>query len=53
MNKKSLLLLFLLSWLSYAHAQEKKFDFRIRTITAGVTLKDLSDTITLKQALTF
>jgi uncharacterized protein len=32
---------------------ENKFDFRIRTITAGVTLRDLSDTVSINQAIQF
>ncbi|MCG7856422.1 DUF711 family protein [Flavihumibacter sediminis] len=53
MTKKYLFLLCLLCWISYSHAQEKRFNFRIRTITAGVTLKSLSDTGTLKKAISF
>lgn len=53
MTKKYLFLLCLLCWISYSYAQEKRFNFRIRTITAGVTLKSLSYTGTLKKAISF
>lgn len=36
-----------------AFTQQQAFHFRIRTITAGVTLKNLSDTASLKEAIIF
>ena len=33
--------------------QESKFDFRIRTITAGITLRDISDTESVTKAIQF
>jgi uncharacterized protein len=53
MKKQRLLLLPLLFIIFYAHAQKATFNFRIRTITAGVTLKDLSDTLTINRAVSF
>jgi uncharacterized protein len=53
MRKRKCLVVFLLFLACYAHAQKAPFNFRIRTITAGVTLKNLSDTSTIKQAVDF
>lgn len=51
-NRKFLLIFFLFS-ISYAYGQKKLFNFRIRTITAGVTIKNLSDTSTINLAVAF
>ncbi|HEX6890526.1 MAG TPA: DUF711 family protein [Chryseolinea sp.] len=40
-------------FISYANAQVTPFNFRIRTITAGVTLKNLADTLAIIQAANF
>ena len=53
MNKGNYLLLFFLLFNGYLYSQPASFLFRIRTITAGVTIKNLSDTSTLKQAISF
>src|SRR5688572_11368144 len=52
-KKQRVLVIPLLFILCYANAQVTPFNFRIRTITAGVTLKDLSDTLTLNRAVSF
>ena len=39
--------------IDYVRGQKSNFNFRIRTITAGVTLKDLSDTLTIIRAVSF
>ena len=39
--------------LGLMNARSQKFDFKIRTITAGITLKSLDDTATLKSAVVF
>ena len=53
--KKSTFFFCILSLLLFTSAQKKatKPDFRIRTITAGVTLQSLADTVTIKNAITF
>jgi uncharacterized protein (UPF0210 family) len=38
---------------SYAQGQKGNFNFRIRTITAGVTLKNLADTAPIHRAISF
>ncbi|TDQ16648.1 hypothetical protein DFQ04_2770 [Algoriphagus boseongensis] len=48
--KKILLVVFLFTSLS---TFGQKYPFNIRTITAGVTLKDLSDTVTVHEAIAF
>ena len=53
MRYRKLLLLVLLLSMASAHGQKKSFNFRIRTITAGVTLKSLSDTATINRAVVF
>ncbi|MFC0773313.1 DUF711 family protein [Terrimonas alba] len=53
MRRRNILLLFLLFLVCSAHAQKRTFNFRIRTITAGVTLKNLSDTLTIIRAANF
>ncbi|HET6766603.1 MAG TPA: DUF711 family protein [Chitinophagaceae bacterium] len=53
MRKKIHFLFFCLLITPYLHSQQKTFNFRIRTITAGVTLKNLSDTQTVIQAIRF
>ncbi len=51
MKKYLILLLNIYLSINFAYSQESKFPFRIRTITAGVTLKSLSDTTTLIEAI--
>jgi uncharacterized protein (UPF0210 family) len=53
MRKRKLFLLSLVLLVYCAHAQKETFNFRIRTITAGVTLKSLSDTPAIKNAIIF
>ncbi|HEY5919187.1 MAG TPA: DUF711 family protein [Chryseolinea sp.] len=53
MRKRKYLFLFLLFIICYANAQKPLFNFRIRTITAGVTLEDLSDTLRIIHAANF
>lgn len=53
MSKSIYLLLFFLLFTGYLYNQRTSFLFRIRTVTAGVTIKNLSDTSTLKQAISF
>jgi len=53
MRKINMFLTFLLFFVCSVHAQKGAFAFRIRTITAGITLHDLSDTLSLKQAINF
>ena len=53
MEYRKFILLFFLFSISYAHGQKKNFNFRIRTITAGVTIKNLSDTPTINKAVAF
>ena len=53
MSKSIYLLLFFLLFTGYLHSQRTSFLFRIRTVTAGVTIKNLSDTSILKQAISF
>jgi uncharacterized protein (UPF0210 family) len=53
MNKKISLFLVLLSLLTISYSQETSRLFRVRTITAGVTLNSLADTATLHQAIEF
>ena len=53
MGKTNFFLIFLLFLVCNVHAQKSSFTFRIRTITAGVTLKNLSDTQSLNQAVSF
>ena len=48
--KKILLVVFLFTSLS---TFGQKYPFQIRTITAGVSLKDLSDTVTVQEAIAF
>ena len=43
----------LLLCLGLMNAWSQKFDFKIRTITAGITLKTLDDTTALKSAIVF
>ncbi len=52
MRKFNLFLISLILSVSTVSAQGK-FDFRIRTITAGVTLKDLTDTTSIIKAIDF
>jgi hypothetical protein len=52
--KKSICLLLTFAFLTgHLHSQPAKFPFRIRTVTAGVTLTKLSDTAALVQAIHF
>jgi uncharacterized protein (UPF0210 family) len=51
MKKTIFLLLFLMP--SMLHAQGKDYHFRVRTITAGVSLSALTDTATLSKAIEF
>lgn len=52
--KKRICLLFTFLFLACSvHSQQQPHLFRIRTITAGVTLKSLSDTVQLKRAIFF
>ena len=53
MKNINVFLVFLLFSVAHVHGQNRTFNFRIRTITAGVTLKNLSDTISLNQAVRF
>src|SRR5688572_28307464 len=53
MRKRKYLFLFLLFIICYANAQKTLFNFRVRTITAGVALKDLSDTLSIIRAVNF
>lgn len=53
MRKRIILSLFLLLLAYYVRGQKSNFNFRIRTITAGVTLKDLSDTSAIIRAAIF
>ena len=53
MKKNIFFLLFFFLFAGNILSQQTKFNFRIRTITAGVTIKNLSDTNTLKQAIVF
>ena len=53
MRKTNCILTILLCFVFYVHGQKSSFTFRIRTITAGVTLKNLSDTQSLNQAASF
>ena len=53
MRNISLFILFLLFSVNHARGQNKTYNFRIRTITAGVTLKSLTDTVTIIQAVHF
>ena len=53
MKKINLLLTFLLFLVYSGYGQKGAFSFRIRTITAGITLKDLSDTASLERAINF
>ncbi len=52
MRKFNLLLISLIVSVSTVNAQ-RKFDFRIRTITAGVTLKDITDTTSIIKTIEF
>lgn len=53
MNKKTFAFLVLLSLFTISYSQETPKLFRVRTITAGVTLNSLADTATLHQAIEF
>ncbi len=53
MYKKLYINTFLLFCTCILYSQETKYLFRIRTITAGVTLKSLADTATLKTTIDF
>src|SRR6188474_2770869 len=53
MRKKIYFLFFCLLITAYSFSQHKTFNFRIRTITAGVTINNLSDTQTIIQAALF
>jgi uncharacterized protein (UPF0210 family) len=53
MIKTKLCLILFFLFASHAQAQVPRFNFRIRTITAGVTLRDLSDTLTINRAVSF
>ena len=53
MRNRKLVLLLLFFLTCQARAQKAPFNFRIRTITAGVALKDLSDTLTIIRAVNF
>ena len=53
MRKNIRILLFCLLITPFLYSQQKTFNFRIRTITAGVTMKNLSDTSTIIQAVLF
>jgi uncharacterized protein (UPF0210 family) len=53
MKRQRLLLLPLLFIIFYTNGQKPTFNFRVRTITAGVTLKDLSDTLAITRAASF
>ena len=51
--RKELYCILLLLCLGLTNAWSQQFDFKIRTITAGITLKGLDDTATLKSAIVF
>jgi uncharacterized protein (UPF0210 family) len=53
MRKTNFLFISFLLLFYNVHGQKNNFSFRIRTITAGITLKDLSDTSSLTQAINF
>jgi uncharacterized protein len=53
MRTKLHFLFFCLLITPYLYCQQKKFNFRVRTITAGVTIKNLSDTQPILQAIVF
>jgi uncharacterized protein (UPF0210 family) len=53
MTKKLFSFLFLVSLATFISGQESKYLFRIRTITAGITIKDLKDTASFKTAIAF
>jgi uncharacterized protein (UPF0210 family) len=53
MPKKPVALCLLLSMTTVLFSQESKYEFRVRTVTAGVTLNSLTDTTTLNDAIKF
>lgn len=53
MYRKLFIITFLLFCTCILYSQEAKYLFRIRTITAGVTLKSLTDTTTLNTTIDF
>ena len=53
MNRTLHIITLLLFYSGILYSQDTKYLFRIRTITAGVTLKSLSDTTTLNTAIDF
>jgi len=53
MLKKLVALCLLLSMTTVLYSQEAKYEFRVRTVTAGVTLNSLTDTTTLIDAIEF
>src|ERR1700712_4826402 len=53
MDKKLFAFCLLFSVTTILYAQHNNHPFRIRTITAGVTLNSLSDTATFNNAVTF
>jgi uncharacterized protein (UPF0210 family) len=53
MKYPNLLFVTIFLFVSYVNAQVTPFNFRIRTITAGITLKNLSDTLVIIRAANF
>lgn len=53
MRKKIFIISFLFSLTSVSYGQETIHQFRVRTITAGISLKSLSDTTTFNAAVKF
>jgi len=53
MPKKLVALCLLLSMTTVLFSQEAKYEFRVRTVTAGVNLNSLTDTTTLNDAIKF
>jgi len=53
MNRTLHIIILLLFYSGILYSQDTKYLFRIRTITAGVTLKSLEDTTTLNTAIGF
>ncbi len=53
MNRKLIIITFLLFNTCISYSQNAKYLFRIRTITAGVNLKSLTDTTTLNTTIDF
>src|SRR4051812_21011702 len=53
MTKKLFVLCLLFSLMTVLYSQETTYQFRVRTVTAGITMNSITDTTTLNNAIKF